>query len=151
MIRTEAVIFDMDGLMFDTEPISVDGWVEAGKVMGYPITKEMVFKVFGYNPVGISKYWRDLFGDGFDSDKAMNYRIEYIQDYALKNGVKKKTGLVELLDYLKEQDYRFTIASATQRAVVERFVEIAGISAYFDGVVGGDDIINGKPAPDIYL
>ncbi|MEF9919028.1 MAG: HAD family phosphatase [Eubacterium sp.] len=148
---TEAIIFDMDGLMFDTESVSLDGWVVAGKVMGYPLKAEMVYQVFGHNPEGIAKYWHEVFGEDFDTDEAMRLRLEYIEKTIKKDGIRLKPGLIELLDYLKTSNYRFAIASSSQRKLVEMNLKAAGVAEYFDTIVGGDEIIHGKPAPDIYL
>lgn len=149
---TEAIIFDMDGLMFDTETISIPSWVKAGEVLGYPIIEAMIFELFGMNPVAVDAYWKAHFGDAFDCGAAMKLHLDYMEAYVRENGVPLKTGLVRLLDFLKEQGYRFTIASSTQRPMIQMYLERAGLERYFDdSIVGGDEIVNGKPAPDIYF
>lgn len=149
---TEAIIFDMDGLMFDTETISISSWVKAGEILGYPITEAMIFELFGMNPVAVNAYWKEHFGDDFDCGAAMKLHLDYMEDYVRENGVPLKPGLITLLDFLKEQGYLFTIASSTQRPMIKMYLERAEIGHYFtDQIVGGDEITNGKPAPDIYL
>ncbi|WP_195268013.1 HAD family phosphatase [Eubacterium sp. 1001713B170207_170306_E7] len=149
---TEAIIFDMDGLMFDTETISIPSWVKAGEILGYPITEAMIYELFGMNPVAVNAYWKERFGEAFDCGAAMKLHLDYMEDYVRENGVPLKPGLIALLDYLKAQGYRYTIASSTQRPMIKMYLERAGISHYFkDDIVGGDEITNGKPAPDIYL
>lgn len=149
---TEAVIFDMDGLMFDTETLSVAGWIAAGRAQGFTITEEMVFQLFGLNPAALSERWTARFGEGFDTEKAMAMRLAYMEAYVMENGVPLKPGLITLLDFLREQGYRFTIASSTQRPMIKMYLERAELGHYFtEEPVGGDEITEGKPAPDIYL
>lgn len=149
---TEAVIFDMDGLMFDTETISIPSWVKAGEILGYPITEAMIYELFGMNPVAVNAYWKARFGDAFDCDMAMKLHLDYMEAYVMENGVPLKPGLITLLDFLREQGYRYTIASSTQRPMIRMYLERAELGHYFtEEIVGGDEITEGKPAPDIYL
>ena len=76
---TEAIIFDMDGLMFDTETISIPSWVKAGEILGYPITEAMIFELFGMNPVAVNAYWKEHFGDSFDCGAAMKLHLDYMR------------------------------------------------------------------------
>ena len=76
---TEAIIFDMDGLMFDTETISIPSWVKAGEILGYPITEAMIFELFGMNPVAVNAYWKEHFGDDFDCGAAMKLHLDYME------------------------------------------------------------------------
>ena len=147
----KAVIFDMDGLMFDSEPVSVEAWIAAGKKMGVNITKEMVMAVFGHNRADLSKYWKELFGEDFDAEKAAEIREAEMQTYAREHGIPMKKGLRNLLKYLDRKDYLFTIASSSSKALIHINTAMSGIADYFDMTVSGDEVIHGKPAPDIYL
>lgn len=149
MIR--AVIFDMDGLMFDSEPVSVEAWIAAGKKMGVNITRDMVKAVFGSNRADLSKYWRKHFGQDFDAERAAELREAEMQKYAREHGIPMKRGLTALLKYLDRKNYRFTIASASSKALIHINTAMAGIADYFEMTVSGDEVRHGKPAPDIYL
>lgn len=148
---TQAIIFDMDGLMFDTETLSVKGWHAAGQAQGVDITEAMVFQVFGLNPKSLGQFWTSQFGASFDHDKAMAGRIAYMKNDVQKNGVPIKPGLLELLSYLNEEGYPFAVASSSQKPMIHYYLALAGIDEYFKYIVGGDDVKKGKPAPDIFL
>ncbi|MDO4287774.1 MAG: HAD family phosphatase [Eubacterium sp.] len=147
----KAVIFDMDGLMFDSEPVSVEAWVAAGKKMGVDITREMVMAVFGHNRSDLSDYWKKHFGQDFDSEKAAEIREIEMQKYAREHGIPMKRGLSALLKYLDRKNYLFTIASSSSKALIHINTAMAGIADYFEMTVSGDEVRHGKPAPDIYL
>lgn len=149
MIR--AVVFDMDGLMFDTERICVKAWDYAGEKMGLGKTGYMVMKTLGTNKEMSRKIWRSEFGDKFISEDLDKYTEEFMEDYYKDNKVPVKEGLYELLEYLKDNNYKMAVASSSQRKIVLHHLEDAGIKDYFSVIVGGDMIEKSKPEPDIYL
>ncbi|MEG0378317.1 MAG: HAD family phosphatase, partial [Eubacterium sp.] len=118
---TKAIIFDMDGLMFDTETLSVKGWIEAGRDQGFGITEAMVFEVFGLNPKGLEQFWIRQFGESFNHAQAMERRLSYMKNHVEKNGVPLKPGLLELLSTLKEKDYPFAVASSSQKSMIHYY------------------------------
>lgn len=146
----KAVIFDMDGIMFDTEYLAVPAWCQAGKQLGYPITEKIVYETFGMNRENTKKVLQEYFGENFDFDEAARLRTEYETKFIEKNGVPIKKGLLELLIYLKQNQYLFTVATSSREKRAKRLFELAGISHFFETFVCGDMIKKGKPAPDIY-
>lgn len=149
MIR--GIVFDMDGLMFDTERLVIKGWDFAGKQTGYNISEEIVIKTLGVNAEDTRHIFLEQFGRDFDYDAIRKIRIDFVTDYIEKNGIPVKTGLIELLDFLKANHYKMTVATSTERERANYYFRKANVSDYFDDIVCGDMIKRGKPEPDIYL
>lgn len=147
----EAVIFDMDGLMFDTERVFVKAWDYAGEKIGIGKAGYMTLKTLGLNKKESEAVWRRDFGDAYDPEALRRHTKEFLSDYYKNNKVPVKKGLYVLLEYLKEQKFRLAVASSSPRWEVERHLNDAGVFEYFEAVVCGDMIQNSKPAPDIYL
>lgn len=147
----KAVVFDMDGVMFDTERLVIDAWGHAGKQMGLNITKDFVIKTCGLNIEDTRQAFLGCFGNDFDFYACRRIRIEYMTRYIADNGIPVKPGLIELLDFLQTNHYRMTIATSTEKEKVEYYLRMANISSFFSRIVCGDMIERGKPEPDIYL
>ena len=147
----KGIIFDMDGLMFDTERLVIKAWDFAGKQMGYSITKDIVVKTLGLNTENTRRVFIEHLGNNFDFYVFRKIRVDYMTDYIDKNGIPIKTGLIELLDFLKSNHYKMTVATSTEKEKTEYYFKKANISHYFDDIVCGDMIERGKPEPDIYL
>ena len=149
--KIEAVVFDMDGVIFDTEILYQKAWLfEAPK---YNISKveELFNKMMGMSNVDIEKLFKSAYGEDFPYTQ---YRADVrakISEYIEKDGLSMKTGVVEILSFLKENGYPIALATSTTRTSVESHLAKSGIKQYFDFIVTGDEVINSKPAPEIYL
>lgn len=146
----KAVLFDMDGLMFDTERVFVMAWDYAGEKLGLGKTGHMVMKTMGSNTEGCNRIWRENYPD-IDMDALWRYTREFLENYYAKHTVTVKKGLYELLTYLNGKGYKLAVASSTLRAKVEKHLLSADVRQYFDVVIGGDMVQKSKPEPDIYL
>jgi len=144
------VVFDMDGLMFDTERLAMESWIHAGKKLGAKITEALVLQTIGVDWEKTKDIFIGHFGPGFDYRKVREAWQRYVSESIARNGVPVKTGLLELLSYLYGHGYPMTVATSTERARAEACLENAGVRKYFGRIVCGDMIENGKPAPDIY-
>lgn len=147
----KAVIFDMDGLMFDTEFLVVKAWDKVGQDLGVGKLGFMINKALGTNADKTRELFYEEFKGKVDYDQVTKLSREYIYDYYDKNGIPVKEGLYELLDYLKEKKYKLAVASSSRRESVLHHIEDAKVTDYFDAIVCGDMIKKSKPAPDIYL
>lgn len=146
----KGIVFDMDGLMFDTERLVAKGWAFAGKQMGLDITEAVAIKTLGLNAGDTNRVLINELGEAFDLSATRKIRVDYVTSYIENNGIPVKTGLFELLDYLKSNHYEITVATSTERERAQYYFNKAGISKYFNQIVCGDMIERGKPEPDIY-
>lgn len=145
------IIFDMDGLMFDTEKVFIMAWDYAGKKIGIGKAGYMVYKTLGMNIVSSYNVWREEFGDRYNQEEFRKYTKEFLQKYYSENTVPVKKGLYNLLNYLKENSFKMAVASSSPRWEVEKHLKDANIYEYFTGIVCGDMVQNSKPDPEIYL
>ncbi len=147
----KAVIFDMDGVMFDTERIAVDAWIEVLAGMGITAGLEQIRPGIGVNRKDAREIYLRVFGPDFDCDRAIALTGEYQNRWTEEHGVPIKPGLPELLDVLKKSGIKTAVASSTGEKRVRRLLELAGISNSFDAVVCGDMVEHSKPEPEIFL
>ena len=147
----EAVLFDMDGLMFDTETLGVRALRETGEKFGCGRIMEVVPRMMGSNAVKSRKICMEHMGADFPFDEFMRYRQKMIDRRIEEQGVPVKPGLRELLAYLKRENFRTAVATSTSRAHAMNYIEKAGILPLFDAIVCGDMLEKSKPDPEIYL
>ena len=147
----KAFIFDMDGLMFDTERLMIRAWDYAGEQLGLGITGYMVLKTLGSNTESCNRIWREEFGPDVDLAAMWRHTRAFLDDYYAHHEAPVKPGLRELLTYLKARGYALAVASSTLREKVEVRLTTAGVRHFFDAVIGGDMVERSKPEPDIYL
>lgn len=150
--KIDTVIFDMDGLMFDTEHLSKKIWIQLFNKINFPIKEEFFQKITGSNIHDSISYFKECYPSSTYSflelkDIKNNQMIEYV----LKNGVPIKQGLFELLDYLKQNDYKILLATSTSKKQALTILEKARVISYFDKMIFGDEITNSKPNPEIFI
>lgn len=152
MIRAShlrAVIFDMDGLMLDTEVISCQAWRLAGDTFGITIDDAVVLAMVGRNTRDCEALLASRLGP---NPPAALLMTEWHRCYEilLARGIPTKPGLFELLDFLATRGLPLAVATSTRRIRARTKLEHAGIAGRFATVVAGDDVRRGKPAPDAY-
>ena len=142
-----SVIFDMDGTLLDAQKICVPAWDFAGENQGLKNVGAHIEKVCGMNEKGWTDYILNIFPQ-IDIIKFKNEMRQYIIDNLQ---VRFKKGAQELLDFLKTNNIKIVIASgSSQETIKHHLTEVNGMH-YFDGFVGSHDVVNGKPAPDVFL
>ncbi|MBO5146524.1 MAG: HAD-IA family hydrolase [Lachnospiraceae bacterium] len=144
-------IFDMDGLMFDTEKVFIEAWDYAGEKIGIGKAGYMVYKTLGMNIAAAYHIWQEEFGDRYKQEELRKHTKDFLKKYYEENAVPVKQGLYVLLDYLRSIKCKMAVASSSPRWEVEKHLKNAGVSEYFVGMVCGDMVENSKPAPEIYL
>ena len=145
------VIFDMDGLMLDTERIARKVWKRAVAEYGYTVTDTQYLQIVGRTVTDAEGVLRDIFGPGFPFGEIYALRKKYYDIELEDHGVPVKPGLIELLDYLDLNAIPRAVASSTVKSFVLVKLNGAGIAGRFDAIVGGDEVERGKPAPDLFL
>lgn len=150
-MRIKGVIFDMDGLMIDSEKLLHRYWIQAANEFGYPMTMDHVLGIRSLAAKYAKPKLKSMLGESFDYDKVRNRRRELMAEHIEKYGIEKKKGLDELLDYLKKRKYRLAVATATDLERTRKYLTIIGKIDYFEKIICGPMVKNGKPEPDIYL
>lgn len=150
-MKIEAVLFDMDGLVLDTEKLYTRFWREAALVLGYPMTHEQALGMRSLNRNAGADKLKEYFGSGIDYDKVRNKRIELMDAFVEREGVYLKPGIFEILDYLKENDIKTSIATSSPPDRTLKYLASVNIDKRFDEIVSGYMVEKGKPEPDIYL
>lgn len=147
----QAVIFDMDGLMFDTERIVQRSWDFAGEQLGYGKLGHNIYQTLGMNLAGRSVYFRKTYGEDFPFEEFTEVYRRESRRIMKTEGVPVKKGLFELLEVLKEKQIPMAVAtSSSERHAVEKLGE-SGTRPYFQLVFCGNMVARSKPDPEIYI
>jgi len=148
--RPSAAIFDMDGLMLDTERPFIRLWAETGKKFGYDVPPEVVKRMVGISNDNCRIIMLKEYGEDFPFDKILE-EFRDISKKEFEKGIPVKKGLLNLLDHFTAAKIPMGVATSTRKTTAERMLTIAGIKERFNAITGGDEVENGKPAPDIFL
>ena len=151
-MEIKAVLFDMDGLMVNTESLSTEAFINSAKAQGYNMTKEETLKVLGFTKANIYQFWIDYFqGTNVDGKKLVDDHYEYIENVLYTVGPGKMPYVEELLKYLRENNYKIAVASSSDTADIKNNLEKTKLEKYIDEIASGAEVENGKPAPDVFL
>ena len=149
----QAVVFDMDGVIFDSEKIYRLCELEQGRK--YHLSEDKIEilceRIAGGTKEGNRKHFEELFGTEIDYYTYREGVIQGVDRYAEEHGLDLKQGVRELLIFLKERGIKIALATSTRRERAEKHLKSHNIYDYFDDFVFGDMVSKGKPAPDIYL
>lgn len=145
------ILFDMDGLVLDTEKLYTRFWMEAAQDLGFPMTKEQALGLRSLGGTDAQRRLWDYFGERADYTAIRSRRIERMDAYISEYGVEAKPGIFELLAVLKEKGIACAITSSSSRQVIQHRLGSLGLAEQFDALCSGKDMAHGKPAPDIYL
>lgn len=147
----KAVIFDMDGLLLDTEKLLVRFWVQAANEAGFSMEREHALAIRSLHRKFAVPYLQGLFGSGFDYQKIRSRRMELMSGYLSDNPLELKRGARELLTFLNERKIPAAVATATDFERTKDYLTRVGIFECFDKIVCATMVEQGKPKPDIYL
>jgi HAD superfamily hydrolase (TIGR01509 family) len=147
----EAVIFDMDGVVLDSERIAKSAWQRAARDFGLEISDELYLKVTGRHTDEARRIFEAALGPAFSYETTRERRSAYFNGELERGGLPLRPGLDAALAYLENRKISRAIATSTRRAEALRRLDIAGIGGRFPLLVGGDEVTRSKPAPDIFL
>ncbi len=147
----KAAIFDMDGLLLDTERVCMKIFKQACEVRNVPFLQDVYLSIIGRNAAGIEQVICEGYGPELDYP---SLNAEWRQRYdavVMHQAIPVKVGVVELLEWLKKNHIPIAVATSTRKEVAETKLRLAGLSQYFDVVTTGCEVKHGKPDPEIYL
>ena len=148
----KAVLFDMDGLMVDTESLATEAFIHSAKKQGYDMTKEETLLVLGFTTKSIYDFWENYFINSDVSGKQLvDDHYKYIEDILFTTGPRKMQYIEELLKYLKNSNYKVAVASSSSMNHIINNMEKTDLKKYIDEFASGAEVENGKPAPDVFL
>lgn len=147
----KGLIFDMDGLILDTETISNKLLINIFSKYDINLNEEIISKTIGLEKKKAIKVFEEYLGDNIPIKDIINLHKKVVNDYLEKNGVPVKLGLIELLNYLDEEKIKKVVATSSYRKVAENVLIRANVYNRFDDIICGDEIKESKPSPDIFL
>lgn len=137
----KAIIFDMDGTLYDTETVYRRAWIKAG------VPEELYLKLIGRSQVNIEEI---LAENGYDPKEIYALKNEYTEE-ELSKGIPLKAGTLTALKWCREHQFMTAIATSSAKQVAERYLKDTHMEDLFDQVISGNQLEHGKPAPDIFL
>ncbi|QTL96513.1 HAD-IA family hydrolase [Iocasia frigidifontis] len=147
----KAVIFDMDGLMFDTENMSKKLWKKLGQKHGYNFEDSFFDQVIGLDLSATIKVFKNTFGSDFPYEEYKKEKDEMMIKEIKDSGIPVKMGLKEAIKFLKENNTLIAVASSSKRSTINFYLESADLKDKFDFIIGGDEVKCSKPSPEIFL
>ena len=146
----KAVIFDMDGVLFDTERLCLESWTRLADEQGLVDMEEVFTCCIGTNHHDTVEIIKARYGQDFPYEEFSARASKLFWQWIEENGMPVKKGVRELLDYLKDKNYLVSLASSSSQRSIERCLDSAGIRDYFNQITSGDLVVHSKPDPEIY-
>jgi HAD superfamily hydrolase (TIGR01509 family) len=150
-MKYKAAIFDMDGLLLDTERIFLDAFINTCTDLNHRFDMSLFISIIGTNSIKTKDILTEGFGRGFNHDRFREVWIRHVESYLSDNSIPLKSGAVNLLEKISSVPLPMAIATSTRYSDAIKSLESTSIINYFRFVVGGDHVTNGKPHPEIYL
>ena len=148
--KIKAIIFDMDGVIFDTEMVYLKVWSKVFEKYGYKMTKEIYTSVLGTGRENVKKVFVNNYGSNLPIDDMYKEKDENLAK-EIEKGVALKAGAYEILKYLKENDFKIALATSAISKRAFKQLKQANIYKFFDAVVCRDEVEKTKSNPDIFL
>lgn len=146
----KALLFDMDGLLLDSERVVQESWNAAGEALGYGKVGEHIYNTLGMNAAGRKEYFNNVFGTGFPYEEFQKLSRKAFFNVADQEGIPLKPGAKELIFYAKQMGYKVGLVTSSRKEYAVDVLKKAGIFSYFDGCIFGDMVSKSKPDPEIY-
>ena len=146
------VLFDLDGVVIDTEKLYTRFWMEAARELGHPMTLEQALQMRSLGQGPSQEKLDSFFGPGVvDYTELRSRRIKLMDAFIAVHGVEEKPGIRALLAHLKEKNIPCAITSSSSIPLIREHLGNLGLLEGFTALCSGKDVPHGKPAPDIYL
>ncbi|MFP4565282.1 MAG: HAD family hydrolase [Spirochaetaceae bacterium] len=146
-----AAVFDMDGIIFDTERLSFETFKQASEEAGWKVSYEAFLASMGLPRRSIPPRLTEVLGASFPAARVLDRSYELLESAVERHGPPLKDGIEDILGALEGRSIPAIVATSTEAATARAYLHTAGLLDRFVGVVGGDEIERGKPDPDIFL
>lgn len=146
----KAVVFDMDGVLFDSEQLCKECFCQVAKQDHMPDMDKLFGRFIGLNVTDTRAVFEEYYSGQYDFDEFLEKATRLFRKKVEEEGIPVKYGVKQFLDFLKTQPLRIGLASSTRKERVLEMLKIAGLSEYFEVVIGGDMVTHSKPDPEIY-
>lgn len=150
-MKYKAVVFDMDGVIFDSERMVYQAWIELADKYNLENMDEVYYQCIGVNASKTREIFLNYYGEDFPYEIYAKEASKWFHDRFDGGRLPLKSGIKEILMFLKENGYKIGLASSTRKAVVKQEIEDAGLLSFFDNLTCGDMLKKSKPEPDIFL
>lgn len=150
MTNLQLVIFDMDGVMFDTERLFKSAYRKFGKINGYEFSDEIFEKITGASSKVARRTFFNAFGKDFPYEEAVAYREKSAHDIIENRGIPIKYGLMNIIAFLKKNNIKIAVASSSKMINIKYNLQKAAVRN-IDFIISGEDIKESKPNPEIFL
>ncbi len=147
----QAVLFDMDGLMLDTERLARAIWYDVMREHGYTLTDAVYLNILGTTESETIRIFQQAFGTDAPILEMFYAKQQRLRASVLQGKLNLKPGLLRLLDWLERRQVMRAVATSTYRGLALEKLGVTGLIARFHAVVAGDEVPRGKPAPDLFL
>lgn len=151
MKNFKAIVFDMDGVIFDSEKRVVECWKVIADKYGIPDIELACRECFGCNQIVAKERFLKRYGEKFPYVEYKKEMSDLFHERYDNGNLPMLPGVVEILTFLKDNGKKIALATSTRRASVEQGLTWAGIIDYFDAIICGDMVERSKPEPDIFL
>ena len=145
------IIFDMDGILIDSERQSNEGWLWAAEQLGVDMPMWLIDSFKGAPAELCCKFFDDYYKGAIDYWKAKELRTKHVYKIRETEGIPVKKGVKEVFEYISNNGLKCAVATSTRRESAEKTLHTIGVWDYLDAVVYGDEVEHGKPEPDIFL
>lgn len=147
----QGAVFDMDGLMFDTERLVYENWQGLMDEIGLPYDIEVFKQTVGRRKKEVELFYRATYGDDFPYwELSGKCRARYVRRVE-REGIPVKKGLYRILERLQQRGAKIALATSTSRRTAELNLRLAKVDGFFDALVCGEEVTNGKPHPEVFL
>ncbi len=146
-----AIIFDMDGLMLDTERLAQRAWRLAGKEWHYNFEDEVYLAAVGRSVADTEAIFKQKFGPDFPFQAIYERKQQYLYQIIETEGIPTKEGLFDLLKLVDSLNLTKAVATSTARPLVLKKLSQTGLLDHFETIICGNEVAHSKPAPDIFL
>ncbi|KJF99265.1 CbbY [Photobacterium leiognathi] len=150
-MKFSAFVFDMDGLLLDTERLCMNVFKQTCQDFNLPYLETAYLNIIGRNEAGVKEILCTSYGDAMDYPV---FRQQWKQTYlniVENQAIPVKDGVIELLQWLQQQHVPMVVATSTNKQLALKKLELAGLNSFFSTVTAGDEVSKGKPDPEIYL